>query len=275
MVSGRIAIFSFVFVLMIAAVNAEINNVEYQFVIEENGNTIVGITITGSGTLDIPIQRDVDDVRVEGGLYVIEDDILGVAIGPDEKAVVLYKTSQLTEKFGEEWEFFAPVVNKENNVVRVAMPDKTVIKGAIPDPEIFYEGFIKLKWENVEDIKVAYDFPLDIERDNEVGSKSNLFYALGLVVIIGMIVFYYVKRKGSKSRREQILQTFGENEEKIVRFLIEKNGSAKRNLIEKDLGIAKSSLAAAVNNLERKKILEINRDYSKHIIKLQRWFRKL
>lgn len=264
-------------VFAMAGASAEISNVEYQFVIEENGNTIVGMTIEGSGTFDMYLQEDVSEVRVEGGLYALEGNLLSVGIGNAKRTVVLYKTSLLTSKSGEDWVFFSELMNNESNIIRVAMPKNTITTETSQNAVIESGEFVKLRWENIESVELEYHFPPVFNSSEESNDKNvgGYYWLIGATLVLVVFVFVFRKKKPISGRKEQIFQTLGDNEVKIVRALLEMNGGGKRSIIEKKLGIAKSSLAAAINNLERKKILEVDREYSKHLIKLQDWFRKL
>src|SRR3989344_5360523 len=97
--------FFLIFLILIFLINmasAEIQKSEYYFIIEENGNTVVGATFFGSGEITIPLQEDVQEINLEGGLYIMENNELTIAIEGTEKAVLVYQTNLLTEKSGEE-----------------------------------------------------------------------------------------------------------------------------------------------------------------------------
>jgi len=49
----------------------------------------------------------------------------------------------------------------------------------------------------------------------------------------------------------------------------------KRNKLERESKISKSSLANSLNNLEKKNILEIDKTYVVHTVKISDWFNKL
>ena len=72
--------------------------------------------------------------------------------------------------------------------------------------------------------------------------------------------------------RQNILKTLPANENKITRILIENNGGIKRSKLERLSGISKSSLAASLKNLERKKIIQLDKTYKSHYVRLTKWF---
>ena len=72
-----------------------------------------------------------------------------------------------------------------------------------------------------------------------------------------------------------IIRAANENEAKVLTLLLKHNGHLKRNVLEKESGISKSSLASALKNLEKKNIVGIDRSFHVHYITLSPWFRKL
>lgn len=270
-----ILFFSFLF-FFINITSAEIENSEYYFIIEENGNTIVGITFYGSGEITIPIQEDVETLNLEGGLYIMENNTITIAIGSTEKAVLVYQTNLLTEKFGEDWRFSADFEEETEKKIIVAMPKETIVKQTNPSANVESGGFIKLTWTNPKNIIVDYSFlvtPLNKKTNNEI-----YYIIVGILTLTLISVLFYLskyKKHKISARQEQLLQTLTDNERKIIELMLASKKPVKRSFIEKKLELAKSSLAATLNNLERKKILEIDRTFSSHFIKLTEWFKKI
>ena len=271
-----VILFFYFILFFVNTANAEIENSEYYFLIEENGNTIVGITLYGSGEITIPIQEDLETLNVEGGLYIMENNTLTIAVGSTEKAVLVYQTNLLTEKSGEDWKFSADFEEEIEKNVIVAMLKETIVRQTNPSAIVESGDFIKLTWTNPKNIIVEYSFlitPLKEDRNN------NLYYFIGGIsaLILISVFFYLLKHKKYRIsvRQEQLLQTLTDNERKIVELLLENKNPVKRSFIEKRLELAKSSLATTLNNLERKKILEIDRTFSSHFIKITDWFKKM
>ena len=75
--------------------------------------------------------------------------------------------------------------------------------------------------------------------------------------------------------KKEMMGTFNDNDIKIVNHLIEKQGKSKRNELERRTGISKSSLAMALNRLEKRKIIEVDRGSTTHFVKLSDYFLKL
>lgn len=74
---------------------------------------------------------------------------------------------------------------------------------------------------------------------------------------------------------ENIMNTLTENELKIVKILIKHKGELRRNEISRGTGISKSSLSAALNRLEDKKIVKIDRTFTVHTVKITGWFKTI
>ena len=74
---------------------------------------------------------------------------------------------------------------------------------------------------------------------------------------------------------KNLIKTLSDNEQKIVGLLAENNGEMKRNKLERASALAKSSLASALNQLERKNIVKVDKAYVTHYVRLTDWFKSL
>lgn len=88
------------------------------------------------------------------------------------------------------------------------------------------------------------------------------------------VIIKHIKHKKHNAKAE-VLKTLGQNELKVLGLLEANGGELKRNVLEQDAGLAKSSLAATLKQLERKNIIEINRLSKVHLVKFSDWFRNL
>lgn len=285
MVSKKIFLFFIFLFILIPFVQGAIEQAEYYFIVEENGNTIIGANLYGSGEISLPVPKDISHLSVEGGLYILEDEKLTISIGSTKQAAVVYTTTLLTEKRGKLWSLRIPLENSTKKNITVAMPREAKIIYSRPTPLQEQTNFTKLYWENPQNIQVDYSFEPKINQNknqNKTQEKSitSLIYVIivFLVTIILIPSYLYFKKVSKKisGRKEQIIQTLTENEKAIVGALIEKqNEKTKRSYLAKKLNLARSSLAASLRNLERKKIISIDKTYSSHTIELQEWFKKL
>ncbi|MEM5793102.1 MAG: hypothetical protein QXY45_01950 [Candidatus Aenigmatarchaeota archaeon] len=247
---------------------------DYYIISEMNGNSLIIIKITGSGLVRIPLQEDVPDVEVRGGLYTIENNILDVAIGSTEEAVVTYKTSMLTEKIGDTWKFNLNLTSYPKNKVILALPNETIIKNTNPKAFVESGNFKKIVWEgDLEEIYVEYKFENKISENKE--EKTNYtapFIISFLVIVSGIFLIYSFRKRVKKESKENIIKTLPDNESKIVRILLENGGEIKRSRLEKISGIPKSSLAISLKNLEKKNIIQLDKTYKSHYVKVTEWF---
>jgi len=83
------------------------------------------------------------------------------------------------------------------------------------------------------------------------------------------------KETGLSKEKKNIINTLTDNESKIVNAILKHDGVIKRNNLEHETEIAKSSLAAALNNLEKRNIVHINKTRTVHTVELTDWFKSL
>jgi len=269
--------------LLIPIVNAIDSS--YNIIVEENGNSLVIIELEGQGLVGVPLQEDVSDVKVKGALYVIKNNSVDISIGSTQKAIVLYKTSMLTTK-QDFWQFKIDLVNTQKEKVTLAIPKEAVILETKPEAMIESLNFTKLIWDgNIQTIEVEYEFPEvevitleDIQQKERKSSNLLIIPILILVILLITILSLFIiksRKKPKKSNKQNIIKTLSKNESLIVKILMENKGEMKRNKLEKSSKLAKSSLANTLNNLERKKIIEIDKTYTTHYVKFTRWFNEL
>jgi len=260
---------------MIPALSAQtVDDIEYLVIIEDNGNVVVLITINGIGLFEIPIQEDVQSVDIEGGLYLIEDGTLEVVIGSTEKAVIVYQTSMLTSKNDGVWNFDINLINiGYEKTITVAMPANTVVTNTNPQGKIESGEIMKISWDNTENVFIEYYFQA-VDETTDLRPLCVI-----LIGALALIAGYYLttrrKKSANLSKKESIIETLSENEKKIVKILMDNDGRIKRSKLERTSEISKSSLAASLKNLERKKILEVDRTYASHYVKFTEWFNGL
>lgn len=72
--------------------------------------------------------------------------------------------------------------------------------------------------------------------------------------------------------KAELMETLNDNDVKIVNFLLGSGGRARRNEIGRKTGISKSSLTMALNRLEKRKIIELDRTSTTHFVKLGDYF---
>ncbi len=274
----------FIIIMLLApAVRADIQSVDYMVIIEDNGNSLVAVSIEGSGLIDIPIQEDVEEINADGALYLMENDSIEVSIGETGSAYILYATSALTGKAGDTWHFEMPLPDFQDLDVTVAMPEDTNLVRMEPNPVIESGEILQLHWKGSPGkIGVWYYFDKDTDTlpdtSREKNSPEIFVFAVPVLVLAaaGFMLYRSRKRKTLKlDKRQSIVRTLSPNEAKIVKTLMESGGEMRRSLMERKLDIAKSSLAVSLKNLERKNIVEVDRTSASHYVRFTEWFNEL
>ncbi|MCX6695552.1 MAG: hypothetical protein NTU61_04590 [Candidatus Altiarchaeota archaeon] len=131
-------------------------------------------------------------------------------------------------------------------------------------------------------MNVTYTYPtgepIIVNDPEDAGNRTLLVYAFAaaaLTLALAAAVAYAYLRRRRVLERRKLMQTLSGNEYMVVDMLFEKGGGIKRNDLERASGMAKSSLAAVINNLERKKIIEVNRTNNVHYVELVKSWRRL
>ena len=248
----------------------------YDFIVEDNGDSLVIIELTGSGVVNIPKYDDVDEIKVKGALYKLNDESIDVSIGYKKKAYVLYQTSYLTKKQGSTWSFQVDGINASNS--SISLPSNTHVLSTTPSSFIDSGNYTKIMFGNTDNLEVEYKFSSNIIDEDDSSQDINIgVYLLFLVVGIIFIVSIMLITKFNKkiSNKNNILKTLSRNEKLIIQTLIDNKGSMRRSDLERSTKIAKSSLANTLNNLEIKNYLDIDKIHTTHFIRLKRWFYEL
>ncbi|MBD3310462.1 hypothetical protein GF351_04540 [Candidatus Woesearchaeota archaeon] len=254
----------------------------YDIIVEENGDSAVILQIEGKGTFNIPLPLDVSNPTVKGGLYLQAENGIDVSVPNTEKAMIVYRTSLLTSKRGEQWTFDTELPDLESNEITVSLPPNAIIVATEPSGSISQDmKYLKINWnlEGNDTIKAVYTFgeePLDITRYD----TFLIILIAVMVFVIFFLVFLLVKRGKGKPQKmdkakQHIMKTLSKNEAILLSLLLENEGGLKRNKLEKQSRLAKSSLASTLNSLERKNIIRVDKTYTVHYIELTDWFKSL
>lgn len=279
--------------LILLATLVTAQSTTYDIIVNDNGESLVFITINGSKISKISLPEDVVDVRVKGALYLIDNNTLELSMGSSNQAVVLYRTIIFTTKQKKEWSFTMSLPIKEDVMVTLNLPEDVLIHNSYPMAFFDNEYFKKIRWEgNIDKIQVDYSYsnndillPLnEVNTPNDDNYDSGSIYSIiftvfGTIlslVIVGTLVTVLRKKisKASESKNN-VIKTLSNNEATIVKIALDNEGNIKRNELERKSKIAKSSLASSLNNLEKKNILEIDKTYTSHFVRLTKWFTEL
>lgn len=69
-----------------------------------------------------------------------------------------------------------------------------------------------------------------------------------------------------------LLKTLSGNERRVMDLIVE-SGGMRRNELERKSGLAKSSLASTLSQLEKRKLVTVNRETTVHFVKPSDWFK--
>ena len=132
---------------------------------------------------------------------------------------------------------------------------------------------------------------VEIILGESVAKKSDLvgwiLSILILIAIILLIIWFILKKKPKKSKKEvknedseekrskqtlALMKTLSEKEKKVVDFLLEHKNKASQAKIRHNTKVPRTSLTRVLQSLERKKIVEIQKEGKMVSVKLTKFF---
>src|SRR4030067_2800389 len=152
------AAFLAIFGLFICSTAAGAHTIDYYIIVEENGNSVVVMTIKGSGLINVPIDAAAENIDVQGALYSVNNDSIDVAIGSTREAAVVYSTPSLTRKDAN-WQFSMDLVDSELTTAVIAISSNATIIETQPKAFIDEHDFKEAKCtDNVTGVSMDYYF---------------------------------------------------------------------------------------------------------------------
>lgn len=253
--------------------------------IDRSGIATVVLSLEGEDASEMGIPQDASNFRIVGGSYEIRNGTAYITSGASGFTTFSFSSSSLTSKTSGGWRlFFSPPNGSE---LTVYMPPYAVIGSTTPSP-------LKV---TAEDSRTSLEFPgEDIYVDYSLGEPPEtapqdtlpLFLAAGIIAVALIVAALLNRSRGSASPKpekrpslditpgkKEMMETFNDNDRIIVDYLLSCEGKSKRNELERRTSISKSSLAKAINRLEKRKIIEIDRSATTHFVKLSDYFLKL
>lgn len=279
----------------------------YDITVEENGNAVVLLAMDGNGTVNLPLPLDVESLLVEGGLYVQRSNGIDVSSGIGDRILVAYKTSLLTYKEGGVWNLFIEIPRLQNASVLVSLPDEALVVNTTPDGRISIEGSSKnIYWdidpEHAAGVSVSYyytpagvartDTTTEAEYTTTTATAANTAIAqttpnhdvltlvaatiTGIAIVVAIALILHARKSGNNiSGKKKVLKTLTPNELKIVTMLLDAGGEMRRNELEKNSQMAKSSLASVLYSLEKRNVVMVDKTTNTHRVGLTEWFKTL
>lgn len=260
---------------------------DYFYNVTSRGITIASISFEKSANISLP--DDVASPDIKGGTYRVTD--VGIsAIAKNETARISYISSFHTKKEQGIWYFETLIVNAHNTTV--ILPRDVQVVQSIPRASITKDVNVMLTWNDLssKNISISYVYIVEPIPDQKKPS-NNTSGIIALIIFLCILTAFgtasYLKKKTKPKQVEpndlprvtdaqmHVLRAANQNEALVLRLLLKHNGHMKRNNLEKESALSKSSLASALKNLERKNLIDIDRSFHVHYITLTSWFKDL
>jgi hypothetical protein len=223
-----------------------------------------------------------------------------VSPGPSGITTFSFTTSLFTSKSGDSWSLaFTP---PEGSSIRVILPEYSMLGGSDTAPtSVSASQYRPMLYFNPESrISLSYSLgPSPSSEDTPMALGQYILGASALLAIAAIAASYLIFLRKPQPRpassgnapppsdtphqpdlaltvgKKAMMETFNENDLKIVGFLLANQGKSRRNELERKCGISKSSLSMALNRLEKRKMIEIDRTSTTHFVKLSDAFLRL
>ncbi|MEW6035770.1 MAG: hypothetical protein AB1529_04100 [Candidatus Micrarchaeota archaeon] len=268
--------------------------------VDRSGLSSVTVSMQGGENVSVALPSDASDIRIVGGSYRLSNGSASIVPGQSGFTTFSFTTSLFTSKTDSSWRLsFSP---PDGASVRVFMPSYASIQNSFPQPDSVSSlnsrtelsfGFSKL-------LTVYYKLD-EVPQATDEGIPQ--IYLIGAALLIAAVIAAIALRGGTKTvfvsappiqpappasapqekqptldltaGKKEMMETFNENDTKIVNYLLSSEGKSRRNELERKTSISKSSLAMAINRLEKRKIIEIDRTSTTHFVKLSDYFMRL
>ncbi|MFN7991433.1 MAG: hypothetical protein U0R44_04725 [Candidatus Micrarchaeia archaeon] len=263
--------------------------------VDRSGTSSVTLSMEGNDTVNISLPSDASSIRVVGGSYGRGNGSVVVHPGQSGFTTFSFTTDLFTEKTSTGWKLaFSPPAGA---IVRVSMPAYSTLDNSFPQPKTVSaeqsRTILDLDYSNL----VTVYYRLGEQPKTEPADQQSLYMIVALIAVAAVLSFLVLRKGGDQLSpgptiapsapaerpptldmtpgKKEMMETFNENDVKIVNALFGKGGRMRRNELERQSGISKSSLAMALNRLEKRKIVEIDRTATTHFVKLSEYFLRL
>lgn len=262
---------AFALVMLLAGALAVTAN--YNVVVAENGNSLVAIALSGQGEVSVPLPIDATPT-VSGALYVNTANGIDLTVSSSGTANVLYQSSTLTEK-GESWQFSLELSDAAKNSVTLSLPSSATVGTTTPKAEIAnVGGSTNVIWGSAAGtVGAEYSFggtPAAPPKRESADNGWLLYLIVAIAIIAAVAAWLRLKKKA----RDKVLNTLSGNERKVMHLLAE-SGGMRRNELEHKSGLAKSSLASTLAQLEKRNLAVVDRGNTVHFVRPSDWFNSL
>jgi len=274
-------LFLLVLLIVIASFQAAAHSIVFS--VAETGETEAVVELTDSALIAVP--PDVAEPEVIGGTATKAAG--GFRIDTSDKATVSYTSSYHTRKEQGVWHFEADPGDADS--VIVVLPQAVHVVQAVPQAVIVKEESWQLTWQNLsEPITVSYVRIAQAEASRNViplSRKDTGIWVVVLFVVLAAGAIWLQRFRTAKKPEVEapemtegqlnVIRAANKNEATVLTILLKHNGHIKRNVLERESGLSKSSLASTLKNLEHKNLVTIDRTFFTHYLKITPWFAEL
>jgi uncharacterized membrane protein len=263
-------------------------SISYTVDLDREGDASVTLSLIDENESQVILPEDSTNFRIVGGSYHTSNNTAFVAAGKTGLASFSFSSSLLSEKSGSVWilSFNPP----ENSTVTVFMPAYSTIKSVSPNAIRIFSDDSRTQVDTGFAKRVSISYELEDQPTIQKNDLQVEFIVLAAAILAAALLLAWALRRketdnlGKKEKeptfkltegKKQMMETFNENDMIIVNFLLEHGGRSKRNVLERSIEVSKSSLAVALNRLEKRKIIEIDRSATTHYVRLSDYFLKL
>ncbi len=273
----------------------------YTLDVDRSGTAYATLSIGDGEQAEVPVPADAWGFRIVGGSYSLSNGTAYVSPGQSGFCTFSFSTSLLTSKSDGGWKLsFSPPQDSE---AKVFLPTYATLENSFPQPDsVSSEGSrMQLEIPYSRSVNVYYRLGEAPAPDGAGAGWDFIIAATAILCVAAIAASLFLRGRRNPLRhgqaaqapaagtREQIAQpsleltagkremmeTFNENDKKIADYLLANAGRCRRNELERKSGISKSSLAMALNRLERRKIVEIDRTSTTHFVRLTDYFLRL
>lgn len=267
----------------------------YSVDIDRSGSASVTVSLESMETVSVPLPPDASNFRIVGGSYGIANSTAIVSSGQTGFASFSFSTSAFTSKEASGWRLM--VLPPPGASVRIYLPPYSSITSSDPQPGLVSMENSRLVFHSAYAKTVSISYALDAIPAQQGSDSDEIIIVAAVLIAVIAIAAYLIRARQQPVQqpasqppaqaaekkptleitkgKKEMMETFNENDTKVVNHLISVNGKCRRNELERKSGISKSSLAMALNRLERRKIVEIDRTSTTHFVKLADYFLRL
>lgn len=274
--------------LLILLVTASHGSLIYTVDVDRSGFSSITLSMEGEEYAEVALPPDAGNLRIIGGSYQLINGSARISSGASGFTTFSFSSSSLTTKTSSGWRLsFSPA---EGSSVQVYLPSYATLEDSSPQPERVSSDDSRTMVELGQPGIVSLYYRLEELPAAQGDGGSDIYLLAAAIVLAAGIVAaaLILRRRPGESApakkapslditpgKREMMETFNDNDRRIADILIARGGRMRRNELERKSGISKSSLAMALNRLEKRGIIDIDRGSTTHFVKLSDRFLRL